>query len=112
MEVQPVRRVSAKVFGNEKFVEVVGALDAEGGAATAQMIAKRTGINHPMVRDVLVRLTEASVATPLPRASSRAPLYYEVKPDDPVWLAITALARTILPTKQPTPARPADSGRR
>lgn len=46
MEVQPVWRVSAKVFGNEKFVEVVCALDAEGSVATAQMIAKRTGIDH------------------------------------------------------------------
>lgn len=95
MELQSVQRVSAKVFGNEKYAEVVCALDAEGGAATAQMIAKRTGIDHPMVRDVLVRLAEAGVTTPLSRASSRAPLYYKVEPDDPVWRAIKALARTI-----------------
>ncbi|MGH3788309.1 MAG: hypothetical protein ACRDRG_17590 [Pseudonocardiaceae bacterium] len=91
-----MRRVSAKVFGNEKYAEVVCALDAEGGTATAQMIAKRTGIDHPMARDVLVRLAEAGVATPLPRAGSRAPLYYKVEPNDPVWLAIKTLACTIL----------------
>lgn len=102
MGVQRVRRVSAKIFGNEKFVEVVCALAAQGCcAATAQMICKQTGIDHPMVRDVLVRLAEAGVATPLPRVSSRAPLYYEVEPNDPVWLAIKALAGTILQTEQP-----------
>ncbi|MGH3984306.1 MAG: hypothetical protein ACRDST_16890 [Pseudonocardiaceae bacterium] len=61
-----MRRVSAKIFGNEKYVEVVCALDAEGSAATAQVIAKRTGIDHPHARDVLVRLAEGGVATPLP----------------------------------------------
>jgi hypothetical protein len=38
-----------------------------------------------MARDVLKRLAEAGVVTSLPRANSRATLYYKVESDDPVW---------------------------
>lgn len=87
--------MSGKIFGNEKVVEVALALTAESEAATAQQIAKRTGIDHSMVRDVLVRLAEASVVLRLPRASARAPQYYEADPADPVWVAVRQLTRAL-----------------
>jgi GTP-sensing pleiotropic transcriptional regulator CodY len=44
------RRRSAALFGNEKAVEVIVALDEEG-SATAQTIAVRTGITYSLLRD-------------------------------------------------------------
>ena len=47
---EETRRRSAALFGNEKTVEVVLALNEEG-AATAQQVAQKTGIPHSLVRD-------------------------------------------------------------
>lgn len=95
MTVSQVRRVSAKLLGNEKAAEVVTALRAESGAATAQLLAKRTGVGHSLVRDVLVRLADAGVVTVLPRPHSRAALYYEAKQGS-VWTALLLLAEAIV----------------
>jgi GTP-sensing pleiotropic transcriptional regulator CodY len=89
------RRRSAALFGNEKTVEVVAALDEEG-SATAQTIAARTGITHSLVRDALLRLTAGGAVRPLPRlGGSRSPQYYEPVNDD-LWAALTAAARAIV----------------
>ena len=90
--------MSSKLFGNEKLVEVVRALAAEAGVATTQLVARRTGIDHSLARDVLRRLAEAKVVTPLPRANSRAPQYYEVDKSNAVWLNLLSLANAIAET--------------
>ncbi len=95
MSTTSLRLASAKIFGNEKFAEVVRALAAESNIATAQQLAKRTQIDHSMVRDVLVRLTEAGVITPLPRATSRAMQYYEAPADASIWVTLVRLAMAL-----------------
>jgi ribosomal protein S25 len=89
------RRRSAALFGNEKTVEVVVALDEEG-SATAQMIAARTGITHSLVRDVLLRLTAGGAVRPLPRlGGSRSPQYYQPVNGD-LWAALASTAQAII----------------
>lgn len=95
MSLRAVRRASAKLFGNEKLVEVVLALEMSSRVATAQQLSERTGIAHSMVRDVLVRLLDAEVLIALPRASSRAPQYYEAREESPVWPNLVSLARAL-----------------
>lgn len=90
--------MSSKLFGNEKLVEVVRALAAEAGVATAQLVARRAGIDHSLARDVLRRLAEAEVVTLLPRANSRAPQYYEVNNSNAVWSSLLSLANAIAAT--------------
>lgn len=106
VDIQQIRHVSSAVFGNEKVVEVVLALADERGVATAQQVSKRTGIDHPMVRGVLLRLVTAGVLSTLPRANSRAPQYYEVKREDLLWPALHSLAEAVasLHRTQPTSA--------
>jgi hypothetical protein len=71
------RRRSAALFGNEKTVEVVLALQDEG-TATAQIIVQRTGIAHSMVRDAIGRLVEGGIVRALPKTGgTRSPQYYE-----------------------------------
>jgi hypothetical protein len=89
------RRNSAKIFGNDKFAEVVCALAGLGGIATAQQVSKRTLIDHSMVRDVLVRLADAGVVGRLPRASTRAAQYYEVITVNEHWDPLLRLATAI-----------------
>lgn len=94
MSLAHLRQVSAKLLGNEKTVEVVLALAAEANTATAQQLASRTGIGHSLVRDVLVRLADAEVVTVLPRAYSRAALYYEAR-QGALWDSLCRLAEAI-----------------
>lgn len=101
MDPLSLRRASAKIFGNEKTAEVVRGLRDESCSATAQQLAKRTAIDHSLVRDVLVRLADAGVLRMLPRASSRAPQYYEANPRDPVWTALAALADALAEAHTP-----------
>jgi ribosomal protein S25 len=89
------RPLSAAVFGNEKVVEVVLALENESRAATTKQLSQRTGIDHSMVRAVLLRLADAGVLRPLPRAHARGALYYEVAAPA-VWERLLALARALL----------------
>jgi ribosomal protein S25 len=109
------RRRSAALFGNEKAVEVLLALDQEG-AATAQMVAARTGISYSLARDALVRLGAGGAVRQIPRVGgSRSPLYYEPVEGD-LWDALTAAARTVADTSRakadqdiPHPASPRQS---
>lgn len=88
------RRRSAALFGNEKTAETVLALDEEG-AATAQVLAAKTGISYSLVRDALIRLTAGGAIRQLPRAGgSRSPLYYQPAPGD-LWAALVKAARAI-----------------
>jgi hypothetical protein len=90
-----LRDVSYKIFGNEKVAEVVLALHRQSGIATAQMLAKESGIEHPLVRAVAQRLVGSGAVRELPRASRRGALYYEVVDDSPVWSPLVALAQAM-----------------
>ncbi|HVU71442.1 MAG TPA: hypothetical protein VHE83_00620 [Mycobacteriales bacterium] len=86
------RDISALVMGNEKLAEVVLALVAENGSATAQQIAVRLTVNHDLARSPLQKLVRAGVLTELPRRGGpRSELFYEVI-DSPLWRALVALA--------------------
>ncbi len=88
------RRRSTALFGNEKTVEVVLALQREA-PATAQAIAVTTGIAYSLVRDALLRLTAGGAVQPLPRlGGSRSPQYYQPVDDD-LWVALAAAAQAI-----------------
>lgn len=88
------RRRSAALFGNEKAVEVILALDEEG-TATAQMVVAKTGISYSLVRDALIRLSAGGAVRQMPRVGgSRSPLYYEPVAGD-LWNALTAAARVV-----------------
>jgi hypothetical protein len=105
-DLEETRHRSAALFGNEKTVEVVLALDDEG-AATAQELATRTGIPHSLVRDALVRLVAGSAVHQLPRVGgSRSPLYYQPTPGK-LWVAIVAAAQAIAGPPDGTAGRPA-----
>jgi len=93
-ELRETRRRSAALFGNEKTIEVVIALDEEG-AATAQMIAAKTGIPYSLVRDALVRLAGGGAVQQVPRiGGSRSPLYYEPT-EGRLWAALATAARAV-----------------
>jgi ribosomal protein S25 len=93
-ELRETRRRSAALFGNEKTVEVVVALDEEG-AATAQMIATSTGIPYSLARDALVRLVAGGAVQQIPRiGGSRSPLYYEPVKGS-LWAALAIAAHAV-----------------
>lgn len=96
MDRPALRRVSSALFGNEKTVEVVRALKESSNTATAQQLSKKTGIDHPMVRIVLLRLRDAGVLTALPRGHARAAQYYEADPADPAWIHLCSLADAVI----------------
>jgi ribosomal protein S25 len=88
------RRKSAALFGNEKTVEVLLALEAEG-IATAQMIAARTGVAHTLARDALKRLTAGGAIREIPRVGgSRSPLYYQPV-EGKLWDSLLAAAGAV-----------------
>lgn len=89
------RRMSAAVFNNGKFVDVVLVLDSEGPHATAQQIARRAGINHDLAKKVLVRLQDAGLVKGLARVGgSRGALPYEVQPGE-CWQSLVTLCRAL-----------------
>jgi ribosomal protein S25 len=89
------RRRSAALFGNEKAVEVLLALDEEG-TATAQMVAAKTGISYSLARDAMIRLSLGGAIRQLPRVGgSRSPLYYQPVKGD-LWDALTIAARAVI----------------
>jgi len=73
---EETRRRSAALFGNEKTVEVVLALKAEKGWATAQQLHARTGIAYSMVRDALGRLVQGGAVETSRTGGSRSPKFY------------------------------------
>lgn len=88
-----IRRQSAALFGNEKVVEVVLALDAvpEPRSATAQQLSVATGIGHSMVRDVLQRLTQAGTLAAMAKVGgSRSAQYYQPVSDE-LWSHLVAI---------------------
>jgi hypothetical protein len=100
------RRHSAALFGNEKLIEVVLALeDDDLFPATAQSVAARTGIAHNLAGAVLRKLAAANLLTPLPRTSSRGPAYFVAR-DQQVWEQLVRLCRAVehadaLPSSKP-----------
>jgi ribosomal protein S25 len=99
------RRRSAALFGNEKTVEVVLALQDEG-TATAQMILARTGIGHSMVRDALGRLVEGGVVRALPKTGgTRSPQYYQPI-SGRVWDTLLATVQALSQEIRNTPSGP------
>jgi hypothetical protein len=91
---------SAALFGNETFVEVVLALADERGAATAQQLSRATGIDHSMVRSVLLRAVAAGIVQTLPRAGgSRSAQYYQPA-NTSLWNASLELARVVATTSK------------
>lgn len=96
MSDQSPRPLSAALFGNEKFAEVVVALGGQRGAATAQQLSKLTRIDHSMVRNVLLRAVAAKIVDHLPRTGgSRSKQYYQPSPGD-LWEATFVLARIVV----------------
>jgi predicted ArsR family transcriptional regulator len=89
------RRLSALLFNNEKFAEVVGILDRDG-VATAQEVARAIGVTHDLAKIVLVRLGEAGLVKTLPRiGGSRGALPYEIQRGDR-WQALAALCKLVM----------------
>lgn len=106
---QTTRERSAALFGNEKLVEVVVALAEQQGAATAQQLSRLTGVDHSLVRCVLLRAVNAGVVETLPRAGgSRSPQYYQPT-DTELWRATLALAHAaaaVMANHAPVSQRP------
>jgi hypothetical protein len=90
-----LRHVSAKIFMNEYFVEVVAALGSVDVPQTAQDVARTSRIAHGRARDVLVRLVAARLVQTLPRTGgSRSELFFAPL-DSPAWTALVQLARNL-----------------
>jgi hypothetical protein len=104
-DLEETRRRSAALFGNEKTVEVVLALNEEG-TATAQIIATNTGIPHSLVRDALIRLVAGGVLLQVPRVGgSRSPLYYQPIPGS-LWTAVLSAAEAVARRQERGTGRP------
>jgi len=99
------RHRSSALFGNEKMVEMVLAMDGHL-PTTAQWLATRTGVAHNLCRAVLQRLAAAHVLKPLPRLGSRSAAFYDVADDDSAWIALVGLCNRVgrLGDDQPEPA--------
>lgn len=91
-----MRELSSAIFNNDKFVEVVLALDQwDGPTVTAQQLATQLRINHDLVKKVLNRLEIANIVKTRERiGGSRGALPYEIQPQ-PAWDALVALARIL-----------------
>jgi hypothetical protein len=90
-----LRDVSSALFGNEKMAEVVLALVAQQGHATAQQVATDLSVNHDLARKPMLRLVEAGLLVALPRVGGRrSTQFYEVVPG-PEWDALVALCRAL-----------------
>jgi hypothetical protein len=99
------------LFGNEKTVEVVLALQAEG-TATAQMIVAETKIAHSMVRDALGRLVEGGVVRAIPKTGgTRSPQYYQPI-GGPVWDTFLATVQAVSQEIRNAPSRPSPAASR
>jgi hypothetical protein len=89
------RRLSAAIFNNDKFVEVVLALDDLGGTPTAQEVARHVGVNHDLAKAVLRRLKTADLVKAGVRSvGTRGPLPYEVQAC-PEWSSLVHLCRAL-----------------
>jgi Fic family protein len=89
------RRRSTALFGNEKTVEVVLALQGEG-SATAQMIVARTGIAHSMVRSALAKLVEGGIVRALPKTGGTRSTQYYQPVDGQAWDTFLAAVQAVV----------------
>jgi MarR family len=89
------REFSYAVFNNEKWSEVVLALESLGGTPISQEIARRMGVTSDLVTAVLRRLEDAQLVKALPRIGnpSRGTLPWEVQ-RGPRWDAMVSLCRS------------------
>jgi ribosomal protein S25 len=104
-EQEETRRRSAALFGNEKTVEVVLALQGEG-TATAQMIVARTGIAHSMVRAAAERLVEGGVVRALPKTGGTRSAQYYQPVGGRVWDTLLATVQAVSQEIRKTPSGP------
>jgi hypothetical protein len=88
------RRRSTALFGNEKTVEVVLALQDEG-TATAQMIVDRTRIAHSMVRGAIGRLVEGGIVRALPKTGGTRSLQFYQPIAGQAWDAFLAAVQAV-----------------
>lgn len=94
------RRLSAAVFGNEKTVEVLLAIQEANGLARTADVVQSTGIAHGLVRPVLKRLLDAGALTAMPRrGGARGELFFEIG-DERLWAAMLQTARYIIESTQ------------
>lgn len=75
------RALSAAVFGNGKWIEVVLLLDAWAGLPCAQELATRIGTTSDLVTSVLKRMRDAQMIKDHPRvgSSTRGTIHWEVQ---------------------------------
>lgn len=90
------RDLSAAIFNNDKFAEVVVALASwDGPTVTAQQLARQLAVNHDLVKKVLVRLEAASLVKTQSRVGGRrGALPHEIQ-RGPTWDALVALASSL-----------------
>jgi len=101
VDVLATRRLSAAVFGNEKTVEVLLAVEDAKGLARATDIVQSTGIAHGLVRPVLKRLLDAGALHAMPRrGGARGELYFEIG-DPQLWGTMVATARHLASPSRP-----------
>jgi hypothetical protein len=96
-DISEIRRRSAALFGNEKVVEVVLAMERTDAphSVTAQDVSKATEIAHSLVRDVLVRLATSEILVAVPKVGgSRAAQYYQPRADFG-WTQLVAIAELV-----------------
>jgi hypothetical protein len=93
------------LFGNEKTVEVVLALQGEG-TATAQMIVARTGIAHSMVRAAAEGLVEGGVVRALPKTGGTRSAQYYQPVGGRVWDTLLATVQAVSQEIRKTPSGP------
>lgn len=100
MTAHDTRQVSASVFGNDKWIEVVRSLEELSGTPLAQEIARRSDVNHDLVTKVLVRLEAAQLVKRLPRIGGRrGPVPWEVQRGG-AWQAMVALCDELAPPQR------------
>lgn len=89
------RDVAYSLFHCEKAFEIILALEARGGIATATEVARDLGLLQPNVRPFMERLRESEVLDAAEQAHRRAPRYYRVSSPN-AWSDLTSLARTLM----------------
>jgi hypothetical protein len=90
------RDISAAVFGNGKWIEVVLLLDSWAGLPCAQELAIRIGTTSDLVAGVLRRMKAAQMIKDHPRVGSatRGTIHWEVQ-RGPDWDATVALCKEL-----------------
>ena len=92
------RDVSAAIFGNGKWVQVVLALESWTGTPCSQELARDLGTTSDLITKVLRRMKAGDLVKDLPRvgSSTRGTVPWEVQRGDR-WDAVVSLARLLAP---------------